>query len=370
MASHHFQVTQKSHATGVSQIYEAASPSGGRYLVEVLSSPGLGPWLEAFKADMAAMAQLRLPSLLEVLDLGAMADGTPVIVSERPDGTTLARWLARGHVAPTDAAMELLTSLAHALGCAHDVGVSHGALTADDVLLVETSQHALGFPKLRGFGYRWLRAAAAFGQAPTMLPGQRTVPAPRREVSADIAALATLADRLLTPLRNSPQVSAVIRSAQALGEDGRFATPAALIEALEAALDPEREPEELTEPSVAVPWSIRHRGLRRVLGTAAATVVVAGSLHALLASRNSDSVAAPAPVVARPAPRQSPPAFVPAAPAAPRPSITAAVPPPPAKAPAPRAPRLYRVWSAQENRLIYVDDAGAQVQPPPGSGAN
>jgi hypothetical protein len=319
---------------------------------------------------MAAVALLRHPCILEVLDLGAMADGTPVIVTERPDGTTLARWLARGHVAATDAAMELLTSVAHALGCAHDVGVSHGALTADDVLLLETREHALGFPKLRGFGYRWLRAAAAFGQAPTMQPGQRVVPAPRREVSADITALATLADRLLTPLRNSPHVSAVIRSAQALGEDGRFATPAALIEALESALDPGREPEELTEPSVAVPWSLRHRGLRRILGTAVATVVVAGSLHALLASRNSNSVAAPAPVVAKPAAVRPPPVVAPAAPAPRRASITAAVPTPATKTPAPRAPRLFRVWSAQENRLIYVDDAGDQVQPPAGSGAN
>jgi len=313
MASH-FEVIQKNHATEVSQVYEAVNPAGGRYLIEVLGTPGVGPWLEAFKADMAAVAMLRHPCFLEVLDLGAMADGTPVIVTERPDGTTLARWLARGHVAPTDAAMDLLTSLSHALGCAHDVGVSHGALTADDVLLVELSEHALGFPRLRGFGYRWLRAAAAFNQVPTMQPGQRAVPASRREVSSDIAALATLADRLLTPLRNNPQISAVIRSAQLLGEDGRFATPAAFIEALEGALDPGREPEELTEPSVRVPWSVHHRGLRRVLATAVATVVVVGSLHALLASRNPPPVPARAPLAAKPAPARSRPVAAPVRP--------------------------------------------------------
>jgi hypothetical protein len=373
MASHQFEVSQKSHATEVSQIYEAINPSGGRYLIEVLGSPGVGPWLEAFRADMAAVAMLRHPCFLEVLDVGAMADGTPVIVSERPDGTTLARWLARGHVAPTDAAMDLLTSVAHALGCAHDVGVSHGALTADDVLLVELSERGVGFPRLRGFGYRWLRAAAAYGQAPTMQPGQRVVPASRREVSADIAALAALADRLLTPLRNSPHVAAVIRSAQLLGEDGRFATPAAFIEALEGALDPQREPEELTEPSVRVPWSIRHRGVRRVLATAVATVVLAGSLHALLASRNSSS-AAPPPVAVKRAPVPPPPTPAPVvAPPQPQP------PPPPAsispappravKAPAPRQ-RLWQVWSAQEKKLIYVDERGYPVQPPAGSGAN
>jgi serine/threonine protein kinase len=372
MASHHFEVVQKSHATEVSQIFEAINPSGGRYLVEVLSTPGVGPWLDAYKSDMAAVAMLRHPCILEVLDLGAMPDGTPVIVSERPEGTTLGRWLARGHVAPTDAAMDLLTSVAHALGCAHDAGVSHGALTADDVLLLEISQHAVGFPKLRGFGYRWLRAAAAFGQAPTMVPGQRVVPASRREVTADIAALATLADRLLTPLRNSPQVSSVVRSAQ-LGEEGRFATPAAFIEALEAALDPHREPEERTEPNVHVPWSVRHRGLRRVLATAVATVVVAGSVHALLASRKAHSIAEVAPrpvVVSRPPPPSRPPSLAGVVVGPPAPPTAEKVPVAREVKPTAPQPRLHRVWSAKENRLIYVDDQGAVVEPPPGSGAN
>ena len=30
MSSHHFEVVQKSHATEVSQIFEANNPSGGR----------------------------------------------------------------------------------------------------------------------------------------------------------------------------------------------------------------------------------------------------------------------------------------------------------------------------------------------------
>jgi len=370
MASHHFEVVRKSHETAVSQIYEAVNPAGGRYLVEVLTTQGVGPWLDAFKGDLAAVAMLRHPCLLEVLDLGAMPDGTPVIVWERPEGTTLHRWLVRGNVAPTDAAMDLLTSLAHALGCAHDAGVSHGSLTAADVLLLEMSDHALGFPRVRGFGYRWLRAAAAFGEAPTMVPPQRMVPAPRREISADIAALAVIADRLLTPLRNSAQVASVIRSAQLLGEDGRFATPAAFIEALEGALDPDREPEELTEPTNELSWSVRHRGLRRVLITAATTVVVAGGLHALLASRDAHSVAAPGPAPAPVAkrPQAAPPSLAgvvvgpPVAPAAARPPVARE-----AKPAASRAPRRWPVWSEQEKKVVYVDDEGDPVEAPPGS---
>src|SRR5262249_38759778 len=129
---------------------------------------------------------------------------------------------------------------------------------------------------------------------------ERTVPASRREVAADIAALAELADRLLTPLRNSEQVTSVIGAATLLGEDGRFATPAAFIEALEAGLDPEAAAGEMTEPTLKVPWSQRHRGLRRVLATATGVVVLAAGVHALVSARNAHPLAAqPSLMVAR-----------------------------------------------------------------------
>jgi hypothetical protein len=366
----HFEVTRKSHATAVSQIYEAVNGEGSRYFIEVLNAANGGPWLEAFQKDLAALAHLRHPGLLEVLELGAMPDGTPVIVTDRPEGTTLARWLAQGHVAPTDAAMDLLTGLAHALGGAHDAGVSHGALTADDVLLVPIADHTVGSPRLRGFGYRWLRAATAAG---AVTPGERTVPAPRSEIVADLAALAALADRLLTPLRNSAQITSVIQAATLLGEDGRFATPAAFVEALEAAIDPNVAPlEDMTEPTLKVPWSQRHRGLRRVLATAAGVVFLAAGVRALVSARNAPPAPPPAPLVVR-APMPGPPAIQPdVTPPPPRvephpapaPRPVAPAPHPRVVAAAPR-PKVFRVWSDRENRLVYVDEQGAPIEPPP-----
>jgi hypothetical protein len=369
----HFEVTRKSHATAVSQIYEAVNSEGSRYFIEVLNAANGGPWLEAFQKDLAALAHLRHPGLLEVLELGAMPDGTPVIVTDRPQGTSLARWLAQGHVAPTDAAMDLLTGLAHALGCAHDAGVGHGALTADDVLLVPTTDHMVGVPRLRGFGYRWLRAAAAHGAVPPVTSGGRSVPAPRSEIVADIAALAALADRLLTPLRNSEQITSVIRAATLLGEDGRFATPAAFVEALEAAIDPNVAPvEEMTEPTIKVPWSQRHRGLRLVLATAAGVVFLAAGVRALVSARNAPPAPPPPPVMVR-APLPGPPAIEPdlatppprAAEPHPAPAPRAVLPEPHPRAAAPARSKAFRVWSDRENRLVYVDEKGALVEPPP-----
>jgi hypothetical protein len=205
-----------------------------------------------------------------------------------------------------------------------------------------------------------------------MSPGGRTVPAARREIVADIAALAALADRLLTPLRNSEQITSVIRAATLLGEDGRFATPAAFVEALEAAIDPKlAPPEEITEPTLKVPWSQRHRGLRRVLGTAAGVVVLAAGVHALVSARNAHSVTAPAPVVVRtppPGPSSIQPDVTPEPPPPPEVKPPVAAKPAPARAvraaPASR-PKVYRVWSQRENRLIYVDEQGQPAEPPP-----
>jgi hypothetical protein len=373
MASHNFEVIEKSHATSVSEIYEATNSRGERRLVEVLGEAGFGPWLDAYKQDIAVLARQRHPCILETLDIGTLPDGTPVVVCERPPGLTLGRWLAQGRLAPTRAALELLADIADALGAAHDVGVSHGALGIDDILLIPDPAHPLGTPKLRGFGHRWLRAAAAFDGAPTMVPGTRVVPAPRREIATDVAALAAIADRLLTPLHRGPRLAAILRSAQLLGDDLRFGTPAALVEAVARSLG-DQAPEEITTPHLIVPWGVRHRGVQRVLAMALVTVAAAAAVHVVLASR-SRPVATPS-VRARPA--STPGAAVVARPPAPSPipeplapsarpqraagaaiSVHGA-----ASASLPHVPHLWRVWSERENRLIFVDDLGAPVPEP------
>jgi hypothetical protein len=373
MSSHQFRVVHQSHTTSVSEIFEAVSPDGGRYLVEVLTTPGVGPWLESWKRDMASLAPLRHPCILGVLDVRAMPDGRPVIVYERPDGPTLARWLAEGRLAPNDVVMDLLSGLAHALSAAHDVGVSHGALTADAVRLDPLPGHLMGFPKLHGFGHRWLRAAARSEATPA---GQRLVPASRREIAADIAALAEIADRLLTPVNSSPKLASLLRSAQLLGEEGRFASAVALVEALELVLDPPAEREEITEPDSAVPRSPRALMWRRVIVTAAVIVLAAGAANAWIGGTR--------PAAKRLAPRaanvSTPPAAAPKATPVEALAPRVVVPPPAAPSPAPlhaapdapapvvkstsHAPRVHPVWSAREKKIVYVDEAGAPVPDP------
>src|SRR5436189_264918 len=100
--SHNYRVLREERPTAVAQVFEATHPDRpGPVLVEVLSA-GVASTaaLESFERDIAAVSLLDHPCVLEVLDLGALADGTPVVISEYPDGVTLPRWLERERMAP------------------------------------------------------------------------------------------------------------------------------------------------------------------------------------------------------------------------------------------------------------------------------
>jgi hypothetical protein len=367
-----FEVTEQIHATPVSRVYEAVSPGQGRYLVEVLEGAACGPWLQAFEEDVAAMAALRHPLLLAPVEIGAMPDGTPVIVSERPEGSTLARWLEGGRVAPTGAALELLAGIAEALCAAHEVGVSHGDLRPEEVWLVPSAESAVGVPRVRGFGHRWLRSAVAYGGAPVMVPAsrERVMPAARREIAADIAGLAALADRLLTPLQQGPRLAAAICAGQLAGED-RFYSPAAFVAALEAALSPADE--EVTSPSARAPDAHR-RAVGRVLASAGVTVMAAAALHVMLSREPAPPLveavpSRPARVAAAAPPLIFPQAATVALELASRPMLApvgladAGLPRAAKAAPRARQPRLWRVWSDAANGVVLVDDDGRPAQP-------
>src|SRR5882757_1698081 len=154
--SHNYRVIREDRPTALAQVFEATHPDrAGRLLVEILSGgASAGSALEAFERDIARVSLLGHPCMLEVLDLGALEDGTPVVISEYPDGVALPRWLERQRTAPVADALDVIEGLADALTAAHDCGVSHGVLRPEQVYLAKDGGK-LGLPKLRGFGQRW-----------------------------------------------------------------------------------------------------------------------------------------------------------------------------------------------------------------------
>lgn len=236
-----FQVVRRIGRTPFSQSYEVVHPfRPGRFLLEVLV--GLRHHADAraaFEWEVETVASLQHPYLLQTLGISALPDGTPIAVSELPDGKTLHAWLSEGHVASPEETSELITALGEALLAAHGVGVSHGDVTAENVFLVKDPGGAMGLPKLSGFGWRWVPAAHV------LTSDDITQNADAR--AADVEGLAHLAERLLNSAMpaDDPIIASffvgsatreVLTRGRASGFTRPFVSPAAFASALATAI--------------------------------------------------------------------------------------------------------------------------------------
>ena len=371
---HRSQLVRRLRATPQVQSYEARHPRRpGRFLVEVLGSlRGEGHAREAFERDLAAIAQLRHPYMLQTLELSQLPDGTPIVVSELPDGPTLQERLEAAVVAPLPSVLELIDALAQALQAAQARGVTHGRLDADSVFLVANVGAALGIPRVHGFGRHWLHEPAGGD------PAQQ-----------DLVAFANIVGRLLNPAL--PGLADLLGRARDPGHQLAFESPQALNEALQdlgrgwtagpagdgrAAVTPGRRRRSLVRMGL---------GASGLVTAAAVAVMVAGGLEPRLRRLSSTLVipgralaTAGAPVAAAseppPPPETAPaPAVQPVeAVLPPEPPLSAqpplavpvvAAPAPKARRPSPRRPTEpppYRglVWSARLGRLVEVDELG------------
>src|SRR2546423_13686992 len=97
-ASQAYRVVREERPTAVARVYEATRvDQPGRFLIEVLDTFAVSEEaIAAFERDLTAVSLIGHPCVLDVLELGALADGTPVVVSALPEGMALARWLYEG----------------------------------------------------------------------------------------------------------------------------------------------------------------------------------------------------------------------------------------------------------------------------------
>ena len=177
-----YQLVRRLRATPQVQSYEARHPRRpGRFLVEVLGSlQGEGPAREAFERDLAAISQLRHPYMLQTLELSQLPDGTPIMVSELPDGQTLQVWLDGGVVAPLPSVLGLID--------APRPGAAGRACAGRDAWDAGCRQRVPG-PE-HGFGAGHPPAARVRSPLVAGSPSRRSGP-------QDMSAFAALAGRLL-----------------------------------------------------------------------------------------------------------------------------------------------------------------------------
>jgi serine/threonine protein kinase len=105
-----------------------------------------------FEREAQAAGRIGSAHIVEVLDLGELADGTRYLVMEFLDGVSLrSRIPKRRSVAPFDV-LPLLRQLLVGLGAAHQAGIVHRDLKPDNVFVLNELAGQRDFVKLVDFG--------------------------------------------------------------------------------------------------------------------------------------------------------------------------------------------------------------------------
>ena len=132
-----YEVTAKLGEGGMGAVYRAHQPSVGRDVaIKVLATavtkdPKV---VQRFQNEARAIAQLRHPNTLKVLDTGTIADGRMYIATELVEGEALVALLRAGRMSP-DRVARLGRQLCDALGEAHARGIVHRDLKPGNLMV-------------------------------------------------------------------------------------------------------------------------------------------------------------------------------------------------------------------------------------------
>ncbi|HET8939917.1 MAG TPA: serine/threonine-protein kinase [Polyangiales bacterium] len=139
-------------AGGMGTVYRACQLSVERQVaVKLISGEHETPeHVERFRREAAALAKLRHPNTVHLLDFGVADAGRPFIVMELLSGTDLEEYLAQNSLTVHDALL-ITRQIARALSEAHAVGVIHRDLKPSNIYI----SHVEGgdsFVKVMDFG--------------------------------------------------------------------------------------------------------------------------------------------------------------------------------------------------------------------------
>jgi eukaryotic-like serine/threonine-protein kinase len=99
--------------------------------------------LARFKREVDAATQLESPHIVQILDHGAAADGTPFLVMELLVGESLGQRLDRDGPLKTGVAAQIMRQIGGALDVAHARGIVHRDIKPDNVFLVADTERPL-----------------------------------------------------------------------------------------------------------------------------------------------------------------------------------------------------------------------------------
>ncbi len=159
-----YEIVSALGAGGMGEVYRARDPRLGREVaIKVLPAAWSADAarLHRFEQEARAAAALNHPNILAVYDLGTQ-DGSPYIVSEVLDGSTLRERLRIGPL-PIRKATDYAQQLARGLAAAHDKGIVHRDLKPENIFVTDD-----GRVKILDFGLAKLTRPESISDGQTL----------------------------------------------------------------------------------------------------------------------------------------------------------------------------------------------------------
>src|SRR5262245_49048387 len=130
-----YQVVARLGAGGMGEVYRGRDPRLKRDVaIKVLARAGTDPAQQRrFTEEAQAASALNHPNILSVYDVGTHG-GTPFIVSELVEGTSLREMLSRAPM-PVRQVLDLGAQMAEGLAAAHQAGIVHRDFKPEKVMV-------------------------------------------------------------------------------------------------------------------------------------------------------------------------------------------------------------------------------------------
>ncbi|EYF01467.1 serine/threonine-protein kinase [Chondromyces apiculatus] len=183
----------------------ATARPGERVAVKVLHAKlaVIPKMVERFIREVQIIRRLNHPNVVAIRDVGTLDDGRPFYVMERLEGMTLESLLRSGGRMSPAQALQMLEPVCAALQAAHDAGVVHRDVKANNIFVGDDPSRSV---KLLDFGIAKLMDPGEGSGLTTAgrAPGTLSIMAPEQilggtiDARVDIYALGVLLHRLLT----------------------------------------------------------------------------------------------------------------------------------------------------------------------------